>query len=375
MLIFCYGSPKTENCNSFFSGKTSTNMLTGRIIQNTIEEIHKITSAPMALYDSQGNLICSVGKMKSRPKTADVTAFAHSEKAASENMARVRDQEETVYVVFVCESVPGAKMLAELAAMQLTSLQNSSSEDADRDNFIKNLLLDNLLMVDVYSLAKKFGMGESVKRAVILIGAEGKDADTGRIEAIARENDIVTAVDDHDVILICQLEEEEGYEALGRKAREAVRAAGPGMKAACGTIVKELKDVPRSYKEALTVKEIAGIFSPGKEIAVYSSLGIGRLIYQLPLPLCRTFIKEVFANRPPDYFDEETITTVNKFFENNLNVSETSRQLYIHRNTLVYRLDKICKMTGLDLRLFEDAITFKIALMVVQYMKYTENLE
>ena len=119
--------------------------------------------------------------------------------------------------------------------------------------------------------------------------------------------------------------------------------------------------------------DVGRIFYPEKNVIAYSSLGIGRLIYQLPLPLCKMFIREIFEGRSPDEFDEETLQTINKFFENNLNVSETSRQLYIHRNTLVYRLDKLQKSTGLDLRVFEDAITFKIALMVVKYMKYMEN--
>ena len=142
-----------------------------------------------------------------------------------------------------------------------------------------------------------------------------------------------------------------------------------------GTIVKEIKEVSRSYKEARMAMDVGKIFSAENDIYAYSSLGIGRLIYQLPIPLCKMFIKEIFGNKSPDDFDEETLTTINKFFENSLNVSETSRQLYIHRNTLVYRLDKLQKSTGLDLRVFEDAITFKIALMVVQYMKYMETLD
>ena len=142
-----------------------------------------------------------------------------------------------------------------------------------------------------------------------------------------------------------------------------------------GTIVNELKEVSRSYKEAGMALDVGKIFFDEKEIIAYSVLGIGRLIYQLPIPLCKMFIKEIFEGKSPDQFDEETLMTINKFFENSLNVSETSRQLYIHRNTLVYRLDKLQKSTGLDLRVFEDAITFKIALMVVKYMEYMETQE
>ena len=144
---------------------------------------------------------------------------------------------------------------------------------------------------------------------------------------------------------------------------------------AYGTVVNDIKEVSKSYKEAKLALDVGKIFFSEKNVIAYSALGIGRLIYQLPIPLCKMFIREIFEGKSPDDFDEETLTTINKFFENNLNVSETSRQLYIHRNTLVYRLDKLQKSTGLDLRVFEDAITFKIALMVVKYMKYMESLE
>ena len=139
------------------------------------------------------------------------------------------------------------------------------------------------------------------------------------------------------------------------------------------TVVNELKEVSRSYKRQRWHLMLERYFFSKQNVVAYAKLGIGRLIYQLPIPLCRMFIKEIFDGKSPDEFDDETLTTINKFFENSLNVSETSRQLYIHRNTLVYRLDKLQKSTGLDLRVFEDAITFKIALMVVKYMNYMEK--
>jgi len=146
-----------------------------------------------------------------------------------------------------------------------------------------------------------------------------------------------------------------------------------GCHVAYGTIISDIKEVSKSYKEAQLALDVGKIFFEDKDIIAYNTLGIGRLIYQLPVPLCKMFIREIFEGKSPDDFDEETLTTINKFFEKSLNVSETSRQLYIHRNTLVYRLDKIQKSTGLDLRVFEDAITFKIAIMVSKYMKYMEN--
>ena len=146
------------------------------------------------------------------------------------------------------------------------------------------------------------------------------------------------------------------------------------VKVSFGTIVQELKDVSKSYKEAKMALDVAKIFYAEKNVAAYSALGIGRLIYQLPISLCKMFIEEIFGDNVPDNLDEETLNTINKFFENNLNVSETSRQLFVHRNTLVYRIEKLQKSTGLDLRSFDDALTFKIALMVVNYMRYLDNM-
>ena len=160
-----------------------------------------------------------------------------------------------------------------------------------------------------------------------------------------------------------------GYQSLLEK--EGVE----DVRISYGTPVKEIKEVSRSFKEAKMAMDVGKIFFDERSVIAYSELGIGRLIYQLPIPLCKMFIREIFGGKSPDDFDEETLTTIMKFFENSLNVSETSRQLFIHRNTLVYRLDKLQKTTGLDLRVFEDAITFKIALMVVKYMKYMESFE
>ena len=194
-----------------------------------------------------------------------------------------------------------------------------------------------------------------------------------------KSKDFITAVDEKSIIIVKELEEGEGYADLDKLSHAILDTLGLNQNEethiAYGSIVNELKEVSRSYKEARMALDVGKIFFGEKDVIAYSSLGIGRLIYQLPIPLCKMFIKEIFENKSPDDFDEETLVTIDKFFENSLNVSETSRQLYIHRNTLVYRLDKLQKSTGLDLRVFEDAITFKIALMVVRYMKYMETLE
>jgi carbohydrate diacid regulator len=189
----------------------------------------------------------------------------------------------------------------------------------------------------------------------------------------------VTALDEEHVIVVKELCGNESYDKLEQSANDMLSMLNVegqnGFHIAYGTIVSDIKEVSKSYKEARLALDVGKIFFQEKSVIAYNTLGIGRLIYQLPIPLCKMFIREIFEGKSPDDFDEETLTTISKFFENSLNVSETSRQLYIHRNTLVYRLDKIQKCTGLDLRVFEDAITFKIALMVVKYMKYMETLE
>jgi len=194
-----------------------------------------------------------------------------------------------------------------------------------------------------------------------------------------KTKDFITAVDEKNIILVKELKANETYEDLNKTAKVILdmlnTEAMTKVNVAYGTIVNEIRDVSRSFKEAKMALDVGKIFYSDRNVVAYSNLGIGRLIYQLPMSLCKMFIKEIFDGKSLDEFDEETLVTINKFFENNLNVSETSRQLYIHRNTLVYRLDKLQKTTNLDLRVFEDAITFKIALMVVKYMTYMENAE
>ena len=195
-----------------------------------------------------------------------------------------------------------------------------------------------------------------------------------------KSRDFITAVDEKNIIVVKELSEKDGSKEMDKMAKDMLSilkedTGDEHIHIAYGTVVNDIKEVSKSYKEAKMALDVGKIFFDEKDIVAYSTLGIGRLIYQLPIPLCKMFISEIFEGKSPDEFDEETLATINKFFENSLNVSETSRQLYIHRNTLVYRLDKLQKSTGLDLRVFEDAITFKIALMVVKYMKYMETLE
>lgn len=270
-----------------------------------------------------------------------------------------------------------------MAAFQIQGLLTAYKERFDKDNFIKNLLLDNLLLIDIYNRAKKLRI-ETEARRVVFILETNNEKDNAVLDGIRnslgnKPGDFITAVDEKSIIVVKELEPEDDYLDLEQTAKMILNGVEParreGAHLAYGTIVNEIKEVSRSYKEARMALDVGKIFFDERNVIAYSSLGIGRLIYQLPIPLCKMFIREIFDGKSTDDFDEETLTTINKFFENSLNVSETSRQLYIHRNTLVYRLDKLQKSTGLDLRVFEDAITFKIALMVVKYMKYMETVD
>ena len=312
-----------------------------------------------------------------------------SESAANSQVIRgfqffkVYDENELEYVILAKGDAEDVYMIGKMATFQIQNLLVAYKERFDKDNFIKNLLLDNLLLVDIYNRAKKLHIETDVKRIVFIIETK-TEKDTNALETVrtlfsSKTKDFITAVDEKNIILVKEIKPSETYEDMRKTAKVIVdmlnTEAMSSVNVAYGTIVNEIKEVSRSYKEAKLALDVGKIFYSDRKIIAYSNLGIGRLIYQLPLPLCKMFIKEIFDGKSPDEFDEETLTTINKFFENSLNVSETSRQLYIHRNTLVYRLDKLQKSTGLDLRVFEDAITFKIALMVVKYMKYMESLE
>ena len=274
-------------------------------------------------------------------------------------------------------------MVGKMVAFQIQNLLVAYKERFDKDNFIKNLLLDNLLLVDIYGRAKKLHIQTDEKRVALIIETDNAK-DSNVLEMMrtyfgSNSKDFITAVDENNVIVVKDLSDGDNAKEIEKTADNIVTFLAKenfkNVRIAYGTVVNDIKEVSRSYKEAKMALDVGKIFFGERNVIAYSELGIGRLIYQLPIPLCKMFIKEIFDGKNPDDFDEESLMTINKFFENSLNVSETSRQLFIHRNTLVYRLDKLQKSTGLDLRVFEDAITFKIALMVVKYMKCMESYE
>ena len=321
-------------------------MISNQILQNTIEGLKSIGRVELCVVDAEGKTLAETSPelLKNAATALEFAKSpADSQDVGGNQYFKIYDEQQLEYMLIAMGSGENVYMVGKMAAFQIQNLLVAYKERFDKDNFIKNLLLDNLLLVDIYSRSKKLHIQPDAKRVTMVI--EGKvKKETNLLELMrsnfgANSKDFITAVDENNVI-----------------------------------VVKEIKEVSRSYKEAKMTMDVGKIFFDERSIIAYNELGIGRLIYQLPIPLCKMFIREIFGGKSPDDFDEETLTTIMKFFENSLNVSETSRQLFIHRNTLVYRLDKLQKTTGLDLRVFEDAITFKIALMVVKYMKYMESL-
>lgn len=361
-------------------------MISSQIIQNSIEELKVITKVDLSVYDLNGQSIA--GTVEMLELSAELikgfaASPADSQVIGTHHLLKILDDGEIVYVLVARGFSDDVYMVGKIAVCQLQNLIIAYKERFDRNNFFQNLLLDNLLLVDIYNRAKKLHIEVNVKRAVFLV--ETKLEKDGIVTELLKgmfsnqTGDYITAVDESNVILIKSLEEDDSYENMMQVAKTIVdmmsAEAMLNVKVAFGTVVPELKDVSKSYKEAKMALDVGKIFYAERDVAAYTMLGIGRLIYQLPSNLCRIFIQEIFGDEIPEELDDEMLTTVNKFFENNLNVSETSRQLFVHRNTLVYRIEKLAKSTGLDIRTFDDALTLKIALMVVNYMDYLDSRE
>ena len=280
------------------------------------------------------------------------------------------------YVVFVEGEDKMAEKMSKLLAISLGNIKNLYDEKYDKGSFIKNIILDNILPSDIYIKSKELHFNTEESRVIFLIKFFGK-TDMMPFEMLQnmfpdKAKDYVISVGEHDIVLVKYLKQ-------GTEAREIEKIATniadtlssefyTKVSIGISTVVENIKDLARAYKEAQVALDVGKVFETEKNILSYENLGIGRLIYQLPTTLCEMFLQEVFKRGSLESLDRETLLTIQSFFENNLNVSETSRKLFVHRNTLVYRLEKIRKLTGLDLREFEHAITFKVALMVKKYL-------
>ncbi len=280
------------------------------------------------------------------------------------------------YVVFVEGEDKTAERLSMLLAISLGNIKVLYDEKHDKSSFIKNIILDNILPSDIYIKSKELHFAGDVSRVVFLIKFTGKN-DVVPYDVLqnmfpGKNKDYVISVGERDSVLVKEIKPNYDMRDIEKMARSISDTISTEfytkVSIGIGTVVDNIKDLSRSYKEAQVALEVGKVFDTEKDIISYDNLGIGRLIYQLPTSLCEMFLQEVFKKGPLESLDRETLTTIQAFFENNLNVSETSRKLFVHRNTLVYRLEKIRKLTGLDLREFEHAITFKVALMVKKYL-------
>ncbi len=363
--------------------------MSGRIFQNVVLQLKENTDRTIGVIDGEGIVIaCSELSMIGQRWAEHVPVI----NSASGNMvfsdgktfkALTGWNTQFDYAVFAFGDNEISKTVCAMATVALNAAKAYYEEKHDRGSFIKDIISDNIMLGDIYMRAKELRVTADVPRGVFVVRSlkKGESVPTDVVQSLFpdRQNDFVLSVGEGDVVLIRQMPEGAGIKELNKIAAsiEEVLRAGAESTAVVGigTIATHLRDLAKSYKEAQIAIEVGKVFDTEKFIINYENLGIGRLIYQLPINLCRIFIEEVFGENIPEELDEETLTTINKFFENNLNVSETSRQLFVHRNTLVYRIEKIQKSMGLDLRNFDDALTFKIALMVVNYMKYLDNME
>lgn len=280
------------------------------------------------------------------------------------------------YAVFVSGNDETAQRYAMLLAVSLSSIKQYYDEKFDRNNFIKNVILDNILPGDIYLKARELHFVGETRRVCLLIRTDAKP-DTAVYDIVQgmfpdKSKDFVININETDIALVKEISEEIGMNDLEKLAKSIVDTLSSEFYVHCvigiGTCVNNIKELARSFKEARVALEVGKVFDTEKTIVNYEHLGVARLVYQLPTTLCEMFLVEVFKSGSLESLDQETLFTIQRFFENNLNVSETSRKLFVHRNTLVYRLEKIKKITGLDLREFEDAIVFKIALMVKKYL-------
>ena len=356
--------------------------MSGRIFQNVVLQLKENTDRTVGVIDGEGIVIaCSELSMIGQRWAEHVGvvngaagAMVTSDGKTFKALNGWGNQFD--YAAFAFGDNDISKTVCSLATVALNSAKSYYEEKHDRGSFIKDIISDNIMLGDIYMRAKELRVTADVPRGVFVVRSlkKSESVPTDAIQSLFpdRQNDFVLSVGECDVVLIRQLPEGAGIKELNKIATRIEESLRSGSESSVvvgiGTVVTHLRDLAKSYKEAQIAIEVGKVFDTEKYVINYENLGIGRLIYQLPTTLCEMFLQEVFKKNPIDALDKETLFTIHKFFENNLNVSETARKLFVHRNTLVYRLEKIKKLTGLDLREFDDAITFKVALMVKKYL-------
>lgn len=361
-------------------------MLVSQVLQKMVTDINRIMKEDCSVWNTQGECLASTVKDTSAIEK-DVKSLIKDMEDTSARVNKgsacfvIRYEGEAIYIFAVHNVIENIAIMGELCVNLFENMMQVYERKVDRNRFFQQLILDNLLLVDVHSQAKKMNLNINEKRIIFVIEPK-KMGDNLLLETMkaiydSGTKDVVISVDESHIILVKTLTKNDTYEEINDIAKTLVDTlsaeAMVQVRVAYGSMIDDLKDVSKCYKEALMALDVGRIFYVHKDVFSYNELGIGRLIYQLPMSLCEMYLQEVFQGNAVEQFDKETLATVNAFFENDLNISETARKMYLHRNTLGYRLDKIQKTTGLDVKKFDDALTFKIALMVSDHMRFVKS--
>ena len=356
--------------------------MSNSVFQSVIVQLKEISDRTFGVIDTEGCVVsCTdMALLGERWTDAALKVGNASDGVVTFNQkcfkAIVGNSNYFEYAVFCTGDDEIAKSFCSVAYIALNDAKTFYEEKHDRGTFVKNIIMDNILPGDIYIRAKELHFSTDAPRAVFLIRQVGH-SDVATVDVLAgmfpdKLQDFVLSINEMDIAVVKQISGSTTSEELEKMAVSMEETLKNELRIktviGIGTIADHLRELADSYKEAQTAIEVGKVFDTEKSIMHYENLGIGRLIYQLPTTLCEIFLSEVFKKNSIDSLDQETLFTINKFFENNLNVSETSRKLFVHRNTLVYRLEKIKKLTGLDLRQFDHAIVFKVALMVRKYL-------
>lgn len=354
--------------------------MSNRLFQGIIYQMRDAVDRVIGVVDEAGAVVACSDLVKvgeARPEVRDELAYTTDTVVTGGCTYRpIGSSSKIEYAVFVEGEDAVAEKYAAVLAISLSNIKSLYDEKYDKNSFIKNIILDNILPSDIYVKSKELHFNTEEIRVVFLIRFNEK-TDILPYDMVQnifpdKSKDYVINVGEKDIVLVKELSAATDVKKIEKLAKSIADTISSEfyskVSIGIGTAVDNIKDLARSYKEAQVALEVGKVFDTEKSIVSYDNLGIGRLIYQLPTTLCEMFLQEVFKNGSLYNLDRETLMTIQCFFENNLNVSETSRKLFVHRNTLVYRLEKIRKLTGLDLREFDHAITFKVALMVKKYL-------
>ena len=354
--------------------------MSNRLFQGIIHQMRDVVDRTIGVIDETGAVIsCSdLGRIGEIRTNNLVTIFSSSTPVASDGYLYqvFGTHMHPEYAVFVEGEDAAAHSYIGVLGVSLSSIKQFYDEKYDRSNFVKNIILDNILPGDIYLKARELHFNNEASRVVLLIRLVDKN-DVSVFDVVQnlfpdKTKDFVINISESDIALVKAVKSDIDSKDLEKLARSISDSLSSEFYThalvGIGTPVVGVKDLARSFKEAQVALEVGKVFDTERNIVSYEHLGIARLIYQLPTTLCEMFLKEIFKVGSIETLDQETLFTIQRFFENNINVSETSRKLFVHRNTLVYRLEKIKKLTGLDLREFDDAIVFKVALMVKKYL-------